>query len=767
MKDEREKGKKVELLAPAGSAEGFYGAIHAGADAVYLGGSRFGARAYAQNFTTQELVSCIRYAHLLDRKVYLTVNTLLKEQELSELYEYLSPFCEAGLDAVIVQDLGVLKFVREYFPQCRIHASTQMTLCGSHGAKLIKEMGASRIVPARELSLKELAAIKKASGVELETFVHGAMCYCYSGQCLLSSMIGARSGNRGRCAQPCRLPYCVTGEGVQTGICYPLSLKDMCAIEHIPALIEAGIDSFKIEGRMKKPEYTAGVTAIYRKSIDRYYELRNKMEPHKAAEACKVKEKEKKSLYSLYIRSEVQDGYYFRRNGREMITLDSPAYSGSDEDLLRRIHERYLKEPVKLPVTVEALFQKGQPACISLKYQDAEAQAVGEVVQAAERQPISLENVKKQLSKMGESPFYAADLKAEVEADCFYPLRQINELRREAVAGLEEAILQKKGCRAPVLYRECAEEKADLEEKKGDSPTQKGYVFSVVTMPQLKMLAGWLHSAFFRKSVRIYIDGDLILHSRGEVQDCAERLLGEETFSGRYSFYAVLPYILREAENSYLDALYDAVKESGVFQGFLIRSIDGAGFLAGKKEGFLLRLDAGMYIWNHSAAKELASLADGFCLPYELNEKDQFRLLSQCKGNYHWEKIVYGRIPMMVTANCLLRTADRCPYSRQADRKAAEEERSRGERRRVVLTDKQHKKFPADMVCRHCMNIIYNSVPLSLHLRLDRWETKADLRMDFTIESPDEMTKILDCFLKNAPFPKLEYTTGHEKRGAE
>ena len=194
--------KKVELLSPAGNPEGFYGAVHAGADAVYLAGSRFGARAYAQNFTTEELVSCIRYAHLFGVKVYLTVNTLVKETERIGLDAYLDPFYEAGLDAVIVQDLGALARIKRLFPGLGLHASTQMTLCSSYGARLLKDMGVSRIVPARELDLEELTALKHSTGLEVESFIHGAMCYCYSGQCLFSSILGGRSGNRGRCAQP-------------------------------------------------------------------------------------------------------------------------------------------------------------------------------------------------------------------------------------------------------------------------------------------------------------------------------------------------------------------------------------------------------------------------------------------------------------------------------------------------------------------------------------------------------------------------------------
>ncbi len=260
-----------ELLAPAGSFEVCRAVIKAGADAVYLGGSRFGARAYADNLSADELTEAIDYAHLFGRKIYLTVNTLLKQSEMELLYEYLLPYYERGLDAVIVQDFGVMQFIRTYFPEIPIHISTQMSIAGVCGAVHLKNLGAARIVTARELSLSEIAQIRRQADIQIECFVHGALCYCYSGQCLLSSMLGGRSGNRGRCAQPCRLPYTVLDarrQPLSKAECYPLSLKDLCTIDQIPQLIAAGIDSFKIEGRMKSAQYAAGVTSIYRNYID-------------------------------------------------------------------------------------------------------------------------------------------------------------------------------------------------------------------------------------------------------------------------------------------------------------------------------------------------------------------------------------------------------------------------------------------------------------------------------------------------------------------
>ena len=250
---------QAELLAPAGSWDSLEAALKAGADAVYLGGSLFGARAYADNLSTEKLMEAIDLCHLHGRKLYLTVNTLLKEAELSSmLYQYLAPLYETGLDAVIVQDFGVFSFIRREFPELPLHASTQMSVHSPEGAAFLASQGASRVVTARELSLEELRAIHERTDVEIESFIHGALCYCYSGECLLSSMIGGRSGNRGRCAQPCRLPYSL----YENGIClakekYLLSPKDICTLSILPQILEAGVFSLKIEGRMKKPAYTA------------------------------------------------------------------------------------------------------------------------------------------------------------------------------------------------------------------------------------------------------------------------------------------------------------------------------------------------------------------------------------------------------------------------------------------------------------------------------------------------------------------------------
>ena len=276
------KREKVELLAPAGNVEAFYGAIHAGADAVYLGGEKFGARAYADNFTTQQLVECIRYAHIFGRRVYLTVNTLVKEKEWSELYEYIFPFYEAGLDGVIIQDLGVFLYLKENFPDMELHISTQANNTNYGTYRFWHAQGAKRVVTARELSLEEIKEIRAniPEDLEIETFIHGAMCISYSGRCLLSSFLAGRDANQGACTHPCRWKYYLMEEN-RPGEYMPVyenergtyifNSKDLCMIEYIPEIIDAGIDSLKIEGRMKTALYVATVARTYRKAIDDYF----------------------------------------------------------------------------------------------------------------------------------------------------------------------------------------------------------------------------------------------------------------------------------------------------------------------------------------------------------------------------------------------------------------------------------------------------------------------------------------------------------------
>lgn len=754
-------GKKAELLAPAGSPEGLYGALYAGADAVYLGGTRFGARAYADNFTQEELTAGIRYAHLFGRRIYLTVNTLMKEPELAELCDYLRPFYEAGLDGVIVQDFGALSVIRRNFPELELHASTQMTITGSAGAQWLRGQGVSRVVPARELSLKEIRRMKADTGLEIETFIHGAMCYCYSGQCLFSSMLGGRSGNRGRCAQPCRLPYRV-GHGREiTPECYPLSLKDLCTIEKLPELIEAGIDSFKIEGRMKKPEYAAGVTAIYRKYIDKYYKLKSEGKGLNSPDfTWKIAKQDLSALSRLYIRSERQDGYYFRRSGREMITLESPAYSACDEAFLQQERDRYLTENrMKHPTEVQAVFVVGKPAAVTLKTtisgRTLTAHAVGGPVEPAQKQPVTEEQVRRQLAKLGDTVLEAERFDLRVSENAFYSLKEINELRRRAAAELEERIAEAYGL---PLHREF--HKASMPAECCRNYTSAGSLRTlrlfISTPEQLSAVTDCLKQETGPvRTERIYLDADLA----DTMGTDGLRHLDAQLSQRRPELVLSLPHILRNEDQEFLERILRTAHAEAdgrrLIGGIQVRNIDGLGFLRAAGYGGTAQehiyADASFYVWNTETIRTADGL-DGFCLPYELTAGEQHALI--CGSRIPCEKIFYGRIPMMVTANCAALTTDGC-------RKGSDE--------LYFLRDRYQKQFPVARNCKHCYNVIYNSLPLSLHREWSKWIGCAAARLNFTVEDAGETGEILQFYQNgcNGDFPGGEYTTGHEKKGTE
>ncbi|MDE6389185.1 MAG: U32 family peptidase [Lachnospiraceae bacterium] len=749
--------RKVELLAPAGNYEAFLGAVNAGADAVYLGGNKFGARAYADNFSEEEICHAIHTAHFMGRKIYLTVNTLVKEHEFTELYDYLLPLYEAGLDGVIVQDIGVLCYIREHFKGLSLHASTQMTLTGAGGASILKEQGVERIVPARELSLAEVCSIKEKTGLEIECFIHGAMCYCYSGQCLFSSILGGRSGNRGRCAQPCRLPYQIY-EGAEKikSADYPLSLKDMCTISYIPQLIEAGIDSFKIEGRMKKPEYAAGVTAIYRKYID-LYEM-------KGTDAYHVEEGDIRKLQSLYIRSELQNGYYERHNGREMITLHKPSYAGSDKFLLEQIRADYVREPDKPSVKMQVELKVGEPIylCVTGEsvdtvYKDKSDISVtvyGNIVEQAQKMPLQQEKIRKQMLKTGNSCVTVSACDIVMDDKVFLPVSALNDLRRKGIEAYEQQYIMRRGLTA---HRQHSERQVGqtTESIRHDAGSLNATDIFISTYSQLTESVNNICR-------RIYIDSDLYLMQYEKIAACME----ENT---HIEYYLALPYVLRARDENYLHVLKNRVLNHTAVRGFLVRNLEEFSYVRTFGEGYALVPDAGLYCYNAETIRFWAHYCDEYTLPYELNRKEAEKLAGLAGAiGMSTSMIVYSRIPMMISANCIKKTAGRCMPKSSFKRKkgtGAEQTLMLDERTVMYLKDRYGTDFPVEINCNHCYNIIYNSVPYSLHLQPDEVnKIGADIRRyDFTTETAEECRQILE----GGRFPYDAYTTGHLKRGVE
>lgn len=721
------KNMITELLSPAGSYESFEAAIGAGADAVYVGGPAFGARAYAQNFTQEELIAAIETAHIHNRKLYLTVNTLLKNRELDDqLFEYLLPYYEAGLDAVIVQDLGVFSFIRRNFPDLDIHASTQMTVTGPEGMQFLEEKGATRVVPARELSLEEISAMHKASPLEIETFIHGALCYSYSGQCLMSSIFGGRSGNRGRCAQPCRLPYSVTMDHRKykgdKDFC-ALSLKDICTLDILPDILEAGVMSLKIEGRMKQPAYTAGVTAVYRKYLDMYL----------SGKEYHVQEEDRKHLLELFSRGGSCKGYYDMYRGPEMMAFANEKKSGNIQPEIRKIKEKIHGNLILSPES---------PVILEITCKGKTVTAMGGEVQFAKNQPMEEQRIRQQMEKLGNTDFQWEDLNIEINGRIFVPVKVLNEVRRDALGQMREALI---GC----------QKRAQVTKQQTKSKDQT--------------------------ACRKRVTDSLPVYVSCERSDTAEVLLNETGITGFYfpfdtmekyfspelaansELYLSTPHIHRgEIPEKWLRSAQKWLEQG--MKGFLVRNLESYAVLKKMGYGGKCVLDASMYTWNDQSVgfwREEGVLRN--TVPLELNEGEL-----KHRDNTSSELLLYGYIPLMLSAQCVRKNLFGCT----------------GKYETAYLKDRYNSEFPVKCSCdpwgknisekaKYCYNIIYNSIPYGLPGEKDQVKklNLHSLRLAFTIEEPEKAKAILKEFRtvyqENGKPSGRRYTKGHFKRGAE
>ncbi|HIS25645.1 MAG TPA: U32 family peptidase [Candidatus Pullilachnospira intestinigallinarum] len=733
---------KTELLAPAGSYETMEAAIAAGADAVYIGGGRFGARAYADNPGEDRLLAAIDYVHLHRKKLYLTVNTLLKDAELQEeLYSYLAPLYREGLDAVIVQDLGVLRFIKQNFPRLPIHASTQMTITGPEGAAMLKEAGAVRVVTARELSLEEIRAIRDATHMEIESFVHGALCYCYSGQCLMSSLIGGRSGNRGRCAQPCRLPYQVWQEDRRLNgqdSSYPLSPKDMCTIRLLPQIIEAGVTSLKIEGRMKKAEYTAGVVEIYRKYLDSCLS---------GDKRFRVSREDYQQLLDLYNRDGFHESYYRQRNGKNMMALRNEKNTAArkparNEALFERIRRDYLERKLQEGVDGWLWLEAGEQAVLSLSAGQTQVTVHGEMVQEAVNRPLQKEQILRQMKKTGGTDFFFDNLEIAVKGNIFMPMQQLNSLRRKGMEALREEIL-----RGFFRTDEKARGAVPAGSEKAKNVSQMlPFSVSVATGAQLEAV--------------LAVDGieavyaDCGIFPREMFADQVKKTIQRAEAAGK-RLYLALPWVVRDRELDGRAETFGQLVREGL-AGFLVRNLESLAILKRMGLAYCCRTDANVYTMNGEARQFfLDEGCAGDTVPLELNRKELGR-----RDNRNSEMVVYGYLPMMISAQCLKKNLDAC------DGKCAV----------LTVKDRYMKEFHAVCSCEFCYNILYNTVPLSL------LEEKAALdglgcggyRLAFTLEDADTTRRTAETFVsvwrkgrKERLAGPGETTRGHFARGVE
>lgn len=704
------RNKDFELLAPAGNLEILKGVIESGADAVYVGGSMFGARAYANNFTEEELLEAIDFAHLRGVKVYLTVNTLIKNSEFSKLYDYLLVYYKRGLDAVIVQDIGVVKAIHEYFPSMEIHTSTQMTVTGADGVRFLSQFGVTRVVMAREVSLAEMKRIHEETGMELEAFVHGALCYSYSGQCLFSSILGGRSGNRGRCAQPCRLPYTVEGKKDE----YILSLKDMCGIKALDKLHDAGVYSLKIEGRMKQLEYACGVVKYYRSYID-------SKKPVSDADYERIK--------ALGNRCGFTDRYYFDHNGSDMVTYVKPNFVSNAEEPL--------PEKRKLSIEGELVLREGEPGSLTVKRGDVTYKASIEPVSAALKAPLDKKAAIDRINKTGDTDFEFSHIKAQIGENVFVPNGALNKLRRDAISGLCDKLL-KKYYRNDARYADMSGLTALPEHVvKSDAAHDEAIndyttICSCMTRAQLDTLIGYECFDVFYLDFDMYDRKTLIQQFADDVKSLTKR---------NKKVYLMLPTIFRADSSDYFVSIAKELDKVS-FEGFVVKNYEELYLIENLFTGKKVILDHNMYTFNDvSKSAFFEHGVSGDTVPLELNSREIMH-----RNNIGSQMIVYGYYPLMTTANCVHKNTKGCDKKQKL----------------IYLKDRYNKSFAVCNNCKECYNTIYNSLPTMLIKNISKLKEAGirSFRYSFTIETPKQIKAVMDDKV-------AEYTNGHYKRGVE
>ncbi|SDC48134.1 putative protease [Candidatus Frackibacter sp. WG12] len=821
---------KPELLAPVGNRESLYAAVQNGCDAVYLGGKAFNARENAQNFTVDELKEVFNYAHIRGVKVYVTVNTLYKDDEVRDVLKFIEKIYNYGVDAVIVQDLGVARLINEAFPDLELHGSTQMTIHNLEGAKYLEDLGFSRVILARELSLDEIKKIIKGTKLEVETFVHGALCVCYSGQCLMSSLIGGRSGNRGRCAQPCRLPYTLVEleDEVVVGKEYTnshlLSPKDINTLEILPNLIDVGIRSLKVEGRMKRPEYTALVIKNYRKYIDNY--LQNRQQSYG------VSEKDKEDIKQIFNRGGFIPGYYLGKEDLDLISYERPknwgikvgevinydhrskeckiklstelnsgdgieiwtedgrnpgltlsnfellsediitinvrgrikvgdlVYRTSDKELLSGLQKSYEQPDTmkKIEIYGQLIANLGDPMQLNIWEQEGHYVSVTSefIPEEARKQPITEEDFREQLNKLGNTPYQFGNLELDVDYNLFVPISKINELRRKAI----EKLNQKRSKQFIVNSRNNSlqEEYFELKDAKREDKCKL-----TVYLKELDYLNDLLRLGVDR----IYCDskGLNIDDNIDDIERLAQKFINYDT-----ELFIKLPQIARQDEMKEVKEKISKLEASNV-DGYLVSQLGVAQLLKGT--GKELIVDYSVNNFNSYMVKHWQQEGyQGVVLSPELNLKE-IKSLTQY-NEIDKELIVYGHLPMMVTEYCPIGSvATDFDINKDCNRECLEND--------YGLLDRKGMVAPIETDPRTCSTFIYNSQTLYLVDYLTEITEAGcqSYRLDFTFEDREEVIEIISAYqakINNEDFDfnelkakmrRKDYTTGHFYRGVK
>ncbi|GEP63752.1 peptidase U32 [Clostridium beijerinckii] len=784
---------KIELLAPAGSMESLIAAINNGADAIYLGGNKFSARAYASNFDNETMMKAVDYAHSYNVKVYVTINTILKQSELKEALKYAGYLYEIGVDAIIIQDLGLVKLIRDVYPDFELHASTQMTIHNAEGALYFREKGMQRIVLSRELTVDEIKYISKDLGIETEIFVHGALCVCYSGQCLMSSMIGGRSGNRGRCAQPCRMQYTLKGENFGERKAYLLSPKDTCFIDDMDAIIKSGTSSLKVEGRMKKPEYVAGVTRNYRKAIDKVL-VNTKFDLQRG----------RQELAQLFNREGFAKAYLYKNVGKDMMSYNYPKNTGvyigqvsnsgevklessvslgdgirfnddgftlskilnnnnevkeafkgetvklfptggykkgyklykmSDKKLYDELNDDLKPYKRKINLTGEIEFKVNAPLCIKAKYNKKEYRVYGEMVEEATNKPLTRERVEEALRKSGEIPYKFDKIIFDVFDDGFIRISSINNLRRE----LFEKILKEEIS----SYRRKRTE-GTIKEYNAKCQENLGYIYSCITKDQLKALLE------DDKAQNIALD---IFFSRQKHALNKNDLKNLYETSKDKNIYLKVPSIIKQEFNSIVKII-DELKS--YIKGIITSN---AGIIKIYKDKLFIIGDYKLNIFNKEAAGFYAQDVDIPFLSLELNRKEIKELMKHTNCNMGIN--IYGKTELMIS--------EYCPMGSTFGNKSSKKECSGVcMKDNFKLIDRMNESFTV-LGDNSCRSYILNSISTNLIDEMEELKSFniSNFRVDFKDESYDEVKDVLNQITRKAKNENNKYTKGHYKRGVE
>ena len=693
----------LELLSPAGSSDALHAAVCNGADAVYLGVDSFNARRGARNFTLDELPEVVRYCHVRGVAVHLTLNTLVTDREMPSAAEYIAAAARAGVDAFIVQDLGIVSLCRQIAPKVALHASTQMSLHSLEGVREAAALGLSRVVLARELPRDAIAFICRNSPIEIEVFVHGALCMSCSGQCYMSSVIGRRSGNRGQCAQPCRLPYGYDRFEEK----YPLSLRDNCLIRYLDELDRMGVASIKIEGRMKRPEYVATVTGIYRSALDGAGVGREQME----------------ALRASFSRQGFTQGYYEGAPGRQMFGTRLPEQE--NKALLQSARATYESiEPQRVPVQFYAIATRGQNLMLAVQDDDGNiCKAQGQPPEEAQRRAVTPEELAARLSKTGGTPFVCRSVRSVVDPGLSIPAAELNRLRREVLAHLS-AVRGRRAAPEIGAYHEPS--------KFFGQKAQPALTVSVLKAAQITPQMLRLHPAM------IYVP----LSEVSEQSDLFRRLAKEQELA------VTLPRVIRDDETrGVLDALENAASLG--IRRVLIGNLGHLPLVLSR--GMEPAADFGMNVFNSRAMETLRHLGFVSCTAsFELS-LPQLRDISKPLPT---EMIVYGRLPLMLTENCIIKNRTGACTCHAGP---------------VKLVDRMGEEFRVVRDCGTCRSVVLNGKKLYL---LDKKENVRRiglwaLRLSFTTENTGEVNSVLSAWTQGASFDPGACTRGLYLRGVE